>query len=274
MTLPVRRISAKSSRFDFGLAELWGYHELLFWLGWRDIRIRYRQTLVGALWAVLQPLSMMIVFTLTLGVFARVPSEAMPYPVLVLSGLVPWTLLANALSNVSASLINNSALITKVYFPRLVVALSSMLGPLVDYMISLGVLVLLMLVLGVTPAWTLLALPLMGVVIVISVFGMGLWFAALNVRFRDVRFIVPFALQVGMFASPVVYPMQLVPERWMDLYVLNPAVVIIEGFRWLLMGQGSITAPMILSWAAFSVITLVTGLLFFRSEEKAFADTV
>jgi lipopolysaccharide transport system permease protein len=274
MTEVVRHIRPKAERIDFGVQEIWSQRDLLVWLGWRDLRIRYRQTTGGLLWALLQPVVMMVIFTLTLGYLARIPSNDLPYSVLVLSGLVPWTLIAAVLGGTSSSLVANAALITKVYFSRGVVVLSAVVGPAFDYVISIVILAILCFMLGTVPAATTLLLIPFGVIVALTSLGAGLWLATLNVRFRDVRFIVPFLLQVGLFGSPVVYPIELVPTHLAWFYQLNPAVFPIQAFRWLLVGSGTVTTWMAVSWFVFVVASMASGLLFLRSEERLFADTI
>ena len=274
MTENVRRIRPHAEGIDFGIREIWSQRGLLLWLGWRDLRVRYRQTSAGVLWAILQPVAMMVIFTLTLGYLARIPSNDLPYSVFVLSGLVPWTLISAVLSGTSNSLVANAALITKVYFSRGVVVLSSILGPAVDYALSIAILAVLCLTLGTVPAVTLPLLVPLGVIVALTAVGPGLWLATLNVKFRDVRFVVPFLLQVGLFGSPVVYPIELVPSHLAFLYQLNPAVFPIQAFRWLLLGSALMTWTMAVSWFVFSSVSLASGLLFLRSEERHFADTI
>jgi lipopolysaccharide transport system permease protein len=270
----VRRIVPHADGIDFGLREIWLQRHLLVWLGWRDLRIRYRQTWAGVLWAVFQPIAMMLLFTVTLGYLAKVPSSNLPYSVLVLSGLVPWTLISGVLSGMSGSLVANAALITKVYFSRGVIVLSAILGPAVDYAISIVILALTGVILGQMPAVTTLLLLPFGLLIAATAVGPGLWLATLNVRFRDVRFIVPFLLQVGLFGGPVVYPIEIVPQSHLWLYSLNPTVFPVQAFRWFLLGTATVTVPMVLSWLVFVVASISSGLLFLRSEERLFADTI
>ena len=274
MTDIVRRIVPQSRWLDFGLQELWRHRELLFWLGWRDLRVRYQQTVAGALWVVVQPLAMMAVFSFTLGFLARVASNDLPYAVLVLSGLVPWTLFSSILSSASSSLVSNASLVTKVYFPRNVLVFSALLAPLVDFAVSLVILLVILAIFGVVPAWTVVLLPFFGILVAVTALGPGLWFATLNVRYRDVRFMLPFLLQVGLFASPIVYPIDLVPPQYLTIYSLNPAVFMIQEFRHLLFGSGLVTTAMFVSWLAFTTVTIVSGLLYLRAEEKFFADMI
>jgi lipopolysaccharide transport system permease protein len=274
MTQVVRRIQPRPEGIDFGLSEIWSQRDLLLWLGWRDLRIRYRQTSAGVMWALFQPVVMMIIFTLTLGYLARIPSNDLPYSVLVLSGLVPWTLISAVLSGTSGSLVANAPLITKVYFSRGVVVLSAVIGPAVDYAISILILGILCFGLGAVPALTAPFLIPFGLFVAATAIGPGLWLATLNVRYRDVRFIVPFLLQVGLFGSPVVYPIELVPSHLSLLYQLNPAVFPIQAFRWLLLGSATVTFPMAASWLVFVMASTTSGLLFLRSEERYFADNI
>lgn len=274
MTDVVRRIVPQSRWLDFGLQELWRHRELLFWLGWRDLRVRYQQTVAGAFWVVVQPLAMMAVFSVTLGFLARVASNDLPYAVLVLSGLVPWTLFSSILSSASSSLVSNASLVTKVYFPRNVLVFSALLAPLVDFAVSLVILLVILAIFGVVPAWTVVLLPFFGILVAVTALGPSLWFATLNVRYRDVRFMIPFLLQVGLFASPIVYPIDLVPPQYLTIYSLNPAVFVIQEFRHLLFGTGLVTTAMFVSWLVFTTVTIVSGLLYLRAEEKFFADMI
>lgn len=269
-----RRITAKPDSLDMGLAELWAHRELLIWFGWRDLTVRYRQTAAGVLWAFLQPVAMMALFSITLGYLARVPSDDLPYAVLVLTGIVPWTLIGSTLGATSSSLVANSALMTKVYFPRSVMVFSAALTPFVDFLIALVVLAVMMMLYGIVPKPTALLLPFLGLAIVLTALGPGLWLATLNVRFRDVRFIIPFLLQIGLFGSPVVYPISLVPPTLWNIYILNPAVFPIEAFRYLLLGTGTLTPAMFVTWFVFVAVSIPTGLLFLRAEERLFADTI
>jgi len=272
--LPITKIEPPSGFNDFGLTEFWSFRNLLVWLAWRDITLRYRQTVVGAAWVVFQPLSMMVIFSVTLGLLARVPSEELPYPVLALSGLVMWNLISGVLSHTSQSLVNNSGLISKIYFPRSIVTVSSAISPFVDFLIALVVLIAMAFAFGVKLSWTVILAPFVGVLAVAGGLGLGLWFAALNVKYRDIRFVVPFLIQTGMFCSPVVYPLALVPEHWRLLYAVNPAVSLIEGMRWSLFGQTLLTPAMAALSTAVSVVLFLIGAVYFRNQEKNFADSV
>lgn len=255
--------------------DLWRYRELLWFLVWRDILVRYKQTAVGVLWTVLRPLLAMAAFTVVFGVLAKMPSGAVPYPLLVFAGLLPWTFFSNALSESSASLIGNANLLTKVYFPRIIVPLGSILASLVDLVISLLLMVGLMLWYGFLPDWRIAALPLFLVLCCLSVCGAGLWCAALNVKYRDFRYLVPFLLQFGLYVSPVGFSTTVVPGSWRLLYSLNPMVGVIDGFRWALLGgRGEIFWPGVALSTLLSLFLLCTGLWFFRRTERTLADVI
>jgi lipopolysaccharide transport system permease protein len=257
------------------LRELWEYREVLYYLIWRDIKVRYRQTAIGALWAIIQPLTTMVVFSVFLGGLAKVPSDGVPYPVFALSALVPWTFFANGLTHSANSLVASGQLITKVYFPRLLVPLARVLSGLPD--IGLSFLVLLVVVgwygqfhLSVSLLW----LPLLALLALVTAFGLGLWLSALNVQYRDVQHAVPFLIQILMFATPIAYPSSLLPEPWRTVYGLNPLVGVVEGFRWALLGSGrSLGFPLVVSSVA-ALTVLVTGAFFFRRMERTFADVI
>ncbi|MBW3654542.1 MAG: ABC transporter permease [Gemmatimonadetes bacterium] len=263
--------SGRWPRLD--VQELWRYRSLFFFLVWRDIKVRYAQTALGVGWAVLQPLLTMGVFTLIFGRFARIPSDGVPYALFSLSALVPWTYFSTALAGAGNSLVTERNLITKVYFPRLVVPFAPVLAGLADFAVGMGMLLLVMLGAGRVPTVAALAIvPLAVLVMVLTAAGVGSWLAALNVQYRDFRYVIPFLVQVWMFASPIVYPASLVPERYRAVYALNPMVGVIEAMRSVLFG----TAP--LDWAAFgvsllaAVLLFVTGTLYFRQTERVFAD--
>ncbi len=254
--------------------DLWRYRELLGFLAWRDIQVRYKQTVLGAAWALLQPAITLVVFTYVFGRLAHMPSGNVPYPLLVMAGLLPWQLFANALSNASGSLVSNTHLISKVYFPRLVVPLSALAVALIDFLIV----ALLYLGLGAWfnfwPDWRAVLLPLFTLLGLLAALGAGLWLTALTVRFRDFRFIVPFLLQVGVFLSPVGFSTSTVPN-WRLLFSLNPMVAVIDGFRWcLLRGHQELYLPSLFLGVAVTVLLLVTGLWYFRRTERGFADMI
>src|SRR5262245_16528689 len=256
------------------LGELWAYRELLYFLVWRDIKVRYKQTLLGAVWVILQPLLTMIVFTLFFGNLAQVPSDGIPYPLFSFAGLVPWTLFAYSLTESSGSLVTNQNLITKVYFPRLIIPLASVLAGLVDFAISFAVLLLLMLYYGVVPQAAALTVPLFVVFAVVAALSIGIWLSALNVEFRDVRYTIPFLTQFWMFITPLAYASSLVPARWRLVYGLNPMAGVVEGFRWALLGKTSAPSVLLAASGAAVILLLVGGTYYFRRMERTFADVV
>jgi len=257
------------------LREVWEFRELLYFLTWRDIKVRYKQTLFGAAWAIIQPFFTMIVFSLFFGRLADIPSDGIPYPIFSYAALLPWTFFANGLMQSSNSLVGSSSLISKVYFPRLIVPFSAVLSGLPDFLIAFVVLIGMMVYYGLYPTLaSLFWLPVFIVLALITATGVGLWLSALNVEFRDIRYIVPFLIQFWLFATPVAYPASLLEEPWRTLYGLNPMVGVIEGFRWALLQSGSPPGPMVLVSALASVSVLVSGLFYFRRMEKTFADIV
>lgn len=255
------------------LRELWAYRELLYFFVWRDVKVRYKQTVLGVAWAIVPPVMTMLVFTLFFGTLAKIPSDGVPYPVFNFTGLLPWQLFALALSGSANSMVTNANLIRKVYFPRLVVPLANVLAGLVDFGIAFVVLMGLMAYFRIAPTAAVLLLPVFTLLALVSALGVGLWLSALNVKYRDVRHIVPFLTQFWMFATPIVYPSALLPEPWRTLYGLNPMAGVVEGFRWALLGTNP-PGPMIAVSAAVSVILLATGLLYFQRTERTFADVV
>ncbi len=256
------------------LRALWEYRELLYFLIWRDLKIRYKQTVLGAAWAVIQPLATMVIFTLIFGQLARIPSDGIPYPIFSYCALLPWNYFASALDRSSTSLVNNAQLLSKVYFPRLVIPLSGVAAGVVDFGIAFLVLVGLMLVYGIVPTVATLALPAFLLLAMATALGVSLWLSALNVQYRDVRYVIPFLIQFWMYATPVVYPSSLIPERWRVVYGLNPMAGVVEGFRWALLGQGAPPGPMMAVSIAMVVLLLVSGAFYFRHMERTFADVV
>jgi len=256
------------------LREVWEYRELLFFLVWRDIKVRYKQTALGATWAVLQPFLTMVVFSIFFGSLAKIPSDGIPYPIFAYTALLPWQLFAHALTESGNSLVGNRQLITKVYFPRLVIPISAVLAGLVDFAIAFGVLLCMMFYYGIVPTAAILTLPLFLVLATATALAVGLWLSALNVEYRDVRYTIPFLTQFWLFATPIAYPSSLVPERWRALYGLNPMAGVVEGFRWALLGKTG--APGSLVIVSFLIVsaTLIGGLVYFRRMEKTFADVV
>jgi lipopolysaccharide transport system permease protein len=270
--LPVLRIEPSRGWVALRVKELWEYRELLYFLVWRDIKVRYKQTALGAAWAVLQPVLTMLVFTVFFGRLAKVPSDGIPYPVFVYAALLPWQLFAFALTESANSLVGNQNLIKKVYFPRLVVPLASVLAGLVDFGIAFLVLLALMLYYGIVPSFAILVLPLFLLLAVATALSVGLWLSALNVQFRDVRYTIPFLTQFWMFATPVAYPSSLVPERWRAWYGLNPMAGVVEGFRWALLGKSKSPGPLLWVSGLVVVLLLIGGLAYFRRMESTFAD--
>lgn len=255
--------------------DLWSFRELLWFLAWRDILVRYKQTVIGVAWSLIRPLVTMIVFSVIFGKLAGLSSNGVPYPILVFAALLPWQFFANSLSDSSNSLLSNAGMISKVYFPRLIVPASSIVVSLVDFMISLALMLGLMMWFHVMPTWRMLLLPMFLVLALAAAFGSGLWFAALNARFRDFRYIVPFVVQCGLYVSPVAFSSDVVPERWRLLYSLNPMVAVIDGFRWAIIG-GEATIHWQGFWVSSLLITciLFTGVMYFRKTEKTFADVI
>lgn len=255
------------------LGELWEYRELLYFLTWRDIKVRYKQTLLGASWAIIQPFMTMIVFSIFFGGLAKVPSDGIPYPIFAYTALLPWTFFANGLSQSSNSLVGSANLIQKIYFPRLLIPLSKIIGGLPDFLLAFVVLIGLMVHYGLFPTGTsLLWLPLFLLLALITSLGVGLWFSALNVEYRDIGYVVPFLVQIWLFATPVAYASSLLTEPWRTLYGLNPMVGVVEGFRWALLGSGNPPDPMTAISALVAIGLLISGAFYFRRMEKTFAD--
>lgn len=255
--------------------DLWRYRELLYMLAWRDISVRYRQTLIGIAWAALRPLIATVVFSVVFGRIGKFPSPGIPYPVLVLSGMLPWQLFSSALSESGRSLVTNANLITKVYFPRLLIPGSSVIASLIDFAISAVMLVGLMLYFGAAPGWQIVCLPAFIVLALMTSAGAGIWSAALSVRYRDFLVVVPFLLQLGLYLSPVGFSSSVVPAEWRLLYSLNPMVGVIDGFRWCLLGGNVPLQPLPLAASAvLSLFVFVTGVRYFRKAEREFADVI
>jgi lipopolysaccharide transport system permease protein len=256
------------------LREIWEYRELLYFLVWRDIKVRYKQTVLGAAWAILQPFLMMVVFSIIFGQLAKVPSDGLPYPLFVYCALLPWQLFAHALTESGNSLIANQHLITKVYFPRLIIPISAVLAGLVDFAIAFVVLLGLMLYFGIVPTVTILLLPLFLLLAVTTALAVGLWLSALNVQYRDVRYTIPFLTQFWLFATPIAYSSSLIPFEWRVLYGLNPMAGVVEGFRWALLGTSEGPGWLVIISAVVVVLLLIGGLMYFRRMEDTFADLV
>jgi lipopolysaccharide transport system permease protein len=272
--LPTLTIRPTQGWTPLALRELWEYRELLYFLTWRDIKVRYKQTALGAAWAIIQPVFMMVVFSLFFGRLAGVKSDGIPYPIFTFCALLPWQLFATALAGASNSLVQNEGLITKIYFPRLIVPISAVLSGVLDFAISFAVLVLLMIYYRVMPGVGVFTLPLFIVLAVMTALGVGLWLSALNVQYRDVRYTLTFLTQFWLFATPVAYSSTIVPEKWRPLYGLNPMVGVVEGFRWALLNKAE--GPGLMLWVSVVavVLILVGGLFYFRRMEQTFADIV
>jgi lipopolysaccharide transport system permease protein len=256
------------------LKDLWEYRELLYFLVWRDIKVRYKQTALGAAWAIIQPFFTMVVFSLFFGKLAKMPSDGVPYPLFCFAALVPWTLFSNGLSQSSNSLVSSAHLITKVYFPRLVIPIASVFSGVMDFLISFVVLLGMMAVYGIFPNWNALWLLLLLLLAFVTALGAGMWFSALNVQFRDVRYVIPFLTQVWLFTTPIAYPSSLLSEPWRTIYGLNPMAGVVEGFRWALLGTHTAPGPILIVSSLAALIILIGGAFYFRRMEKDFADIV
>jgi len=256
--------------------DLWNYRELFYFLAWRDIKVRYKQTVIGIAWAVIRPFLTMIVFSFIFGNLAGLPSEeGVPYPVMVFAALLPWHFFANSLSESSNSLIGNANLISKVYMPRLILPASSVVVNLVDFIISFGIMAIVMAYYRFVPDWKILVLPLFLLMAFLIAYGFSIWFGALNVRYRDFRYIVPFIVQFGLYISPVGFSSSVIPEKWRLLYSINPMVGVIDGFRWAILGGDvSIYWPGFVVSVVLLLVVFITGLLYFRRTEKTFADVI
>ena len=253
--------------------ELWEYRELLYFFTWRDVKLRYKQTGLGIAWAIIQPLFLMVVFSLFFGGLAQIPSDGVPYPLFSLAALLPWTLFAEGMTRSTISMVSNAGIMTKVYFPRLIMPAASIMSPLVDFCVAFGILIIMMAYYGFVPTINVIFLPLLVVFAMMTSLAVGLWLSALNVKYRDFQYTVPFLIQIWMFASPVVYPASMVPEQFRFLYALNPMTGVIEGFRWALLGTNP---PSMMIFISLGVVIalLVSGVFYFRRMEQYFADIV
>ena len=273
-SVPIVRIEPPRGWLELRLDEVWAYRELLYFFMWRDIKVRYKQTVVGVVWVVLQPLMTMGVFTIFFGRLAKLPSQGLPYPVFYFAALVPWAYFSTALASCTNIVVNNQHVITKVYFPRLVLPLAAICSPLVDFCIGFVVMIILTLSFGIRPPATAALLPLLLILAIATALAVGLWTSALNALYRDVTAILPFLIQFWMLASPVAYPSSLVPAKWRWLYGLNPMAGVIDGFRWALTGRGQPPNALMLASAAWVVVLLLGGLIFFQRVEANVADRV
>jgi len=272
-TRPTITLRPPTGWTGLGLEELRGYRDLLYFLVWRDIKVRYKQTALGAAWAV-QPFTLMVIFSLFLGRLAGVPSDGFPYPVFAYSALVPWTLFASSLMACSEILVGNTSLVSKVYFPRLILPIAAAGSFVLDFLVAFAILIVMMASYGIVPTVNVLWVPLFSLFALLAAIGVGLWFAALNVKYRDVRHAVPLLVQVWLFATPIAYPSSLVPAAWRWTYGLNPMAGVVEGFRWTLLGTPAPSLSMIAVSAAVTIVVLFGGLAYFRRAEREFADLI
>jgi lipopolysaccharide transport system permease protein len=254
--------------------ELWSYRELVYFLAWRDVKVRYKQTALGVAWVILQPLAAMAIFSLVFGRLAQLPSDGVPYPLFVFAGLVPWFYFANATATASGSLVANTNLVSKVYFPRLAVPLAAVLAGLVDLAIGLVLELVLLAVFGVPPSPRLLLVPVLVALLALAALSVSVWLSALDVQYRDVRYAIPFLIQLWLFATPVVYPLSLVGDRWQAVFALNPVAGVIEAFRWALLGTADFPGRLLAIGLAVVLLILASGLLYFRRMERTFADVI
>lgn len=270
-----RIIRPKSGFVAIDFNEIWRYRELFWFLAWRDILVRYKQTVIGIAWALIRPIVTMIIFTVIFGKLAKLPSDGIPYPVLTFTALLPWQFFANALSESSSSVVANANMISKIYFPRLIIPGSTVISGLVDFLLSFIILLVLMAWYEVVPTLAVLWLPLFFLLALFSSLGIGLWFSALNVEYRDVRYIVPFLVQFGLYVSPVGFSSSVIPGKWRSLYSLNPMVGVIDGFRWSLLGERvPLYMPGLLLSSLMVIIIFITGAYYFRKMERTFADVI
>jgi lipopolysaccharide transport system permease protein len=274
LDLPTLRIAPSKGWVPLKLRELWEHRELLYFLVWRDIKVRYKQTALGATWAIIQPFLTMVVFSLFFGHLGKIPSDGIPYPIFSFAALVPWTFFANGLGQSSNSLVGSSNLITKVYFPRLIIPLASVFAGIIDFLLAFVVLIAMMFYYGMAPTINALYLPLLLLLALVTSLGVGLWLSALNVEYRDVRYVVPFITQFWLLATPIAYPSSLLHEPWRTIYALNPMVGVVEGFRWALLGTNTAPGPIIAVSSGAALMLLITGAFYFRRMEKTFADIV
>ena len=260
--------------FHLDLISIWHHRELLYFLVWKDVLTRYKQTAIGAGWVILQPLITMIIFTVIFGKLARFPSDGVPYPVFAFTALLPWTYFSQALARTAGSVVGSSNLVTKIYFPRLLIPFAAAIAPVVDLIFSFLVLLVLMAWFKITPTWGMLALPFFIALAIMTALAVGLWFAALNVRYRDVASIMPFIIQIWMYASPIAYPVSMVPQKWQLYYSLNPLVGVIEGFRWALLGKAFPDVAVMAVSSTVVVLLFFGGLIYFKKSEQTFADII
>ena len=272
--LPVIRVEPSRGWVSLKLGELWAYRELLYFLIWRDVKVRYKQTVLGAAWAIIQPFMTMVVFSLFFGRLAKIPSDGIPYPIFSYTALVPWTFFANGLNQATTGMVSHANLIKKVYFPRLAIPIARVLAGVVDFVLAFIVLLAMMLVYGIAPTVNILWLPLFLLLALATSLGVGLWLSAMNVQFRDVGYTMPFLTQFWLFATPIAYPSSLLPEPWRTLYGINPMAGVVEGFRWALLGTTTAPGPIVIVSTLVALTLLVSGAFYFRRMERTFADVV
>jgi lipopolysaccharide transport system permease protein len=272
--LPRTRREASKSWAGPKLRELWEYRELLFFFVWRDIKVRYRQTVMGALWAIIQPVFTMVIFSLFFGRLAKVPSDGLPYPIFSYAALVPWTFFATALTQASNSLVLSANMVKKIYFPRLTLPIATVLAGVIDFVLAFMVLLGMMLFYGLLPTINVLWLPFFLLLALITSLGVSLWLSAMNVQFRDVQYTIPFLTQAWLFATPIAYPSSLLSEPWRTLYGLNPMAGVVEGFRWALLGTDTAPGPMTIVSAVVALTLFISGAFYFRRMEQGFADVL
>ncbi len=270
---PMILLESSSGSISLGLRELWEYHELLYFFVWRDIKVRYKQTVLGFLWAIIQPFLTMVVFSLFFGRLAGISSDGIPYPIFTYTALLPWIFFANGLNQASKNLVGNANLITKIYFPRLIIPFSSIISGLLDFAIAFTVLLGMMLFYEIRPSAAIIWLPLFLLLALVTSLGVSLWLSAMNVRYRDIGYIVPFLIQIWLFSTPVAYPSSLLSEPWRTLYAINPMVGVVEGFRWALLGNNPPGLMLGVS-TIVSIFLLISGLYYFKRMERTFADTI
>ncbi|MBI1881232.1 MAG: ABC transporter permease [Chloroflexi bacterium] len=271
---PLIRIEPSRGWTSLKLGELWEYRELLYFLTWRDVKVRYKQTVLGVTWAILQPFLTMVVFSLFFGKLAKVPSDGIPYPIFSFAALVPWTFFANGLNQASNSLVNSAKLLTKVYFPRLAMPIATLLAGAVDFVLAFVVLLGMMVFYGIMPTINVLWLPFFLLLALVTSLGVSLWLSAMNVQFRDIRYTIPFLAQVWLLVTPIAYSSSLLSEPWRTLYGINPMAGVVEGFRWALLGTNTAPGPIIIVSSLVALVLLISGAFYFRQMEKTFADVV
>lgn len=272
--IPIIRIEPSKGWVSLKLKELWEYRELLYFLIWRDVKVRYKQTVLGAAWAIIQPFFTMVVFSLFFGKLAKMPSDGIPYPIFTYAALVPWTFFANGLGKASTSLVGSSNLIKKIYFPRLAIPIASVLSGVIDFVLAFIVLIGMMIYYGLIPTSNVVWLPFLLALSFVTSLGVSLWLSAMNVQFRDVQYIIPFLTQFWLFATPIAYPSSLLSEPWRTIYGLNPMVGVVEGFRWALLGVNTGHGSIIIVSSLMALSLLISGAFYFRRMEKTFADVV